>query len=113
MTWDNLWARVFMSTTERKGIDMSEYDEVSDTSYDAYLEGVAHTQEQKALTELEQGMDNIAQQGITLGKVQVANIAMGHLVDIMAVTNESLVIEAIQKAANELAAIVNEEMGQE
>ena len=79
-----------MSTTERKGIDMSEYDEVSDTSYDAYLEGVAHTQEQKALTELEQGMDNIAQQGITLGKVQVANIAMGHLVDIMAVTNESL-----------------------
>jgi len=92
---------------------MSEYDEVSDTAYDAYIEGVAHTQEQNARIEISEGIENIAQQGITLGKVQVANIAMGHLVDIMAVTNESLVIEAIQKAAHELAAIVNEETGQE
>lgn len=57
---------------------------------------------------IETGIEDIAQQGVALGKVTVANIAMGHLVDIMAVTNESLVREAIQKAAHELAAIVNE-----
>lgn len=91
---------------------MSEYDEVSDTSYDAYLEGVAHTQEQNARIEIDERIDNLAEQGIALGKVQVANIAMGHLVDIMSVTNEALVIEAIQKAANELVAIVNEETEQ-
>lgn len=57
---------------------------------------------------IETGIEDIAQTGVSLGKVTVANIAMGHLVDIMAVTNESLVREAIQKAAHELAAIVNE-----
>ncbi len=57
---------------------------------------------------IETGIEDIAQQGVSLGKVTVANIAMGHLVDIMAVTNESLVREAIQKAAHELAAIVSE-----
>lgn len=102
-----------MSTTERKGLDMSEYDEVSDTSYDAYLEGVAHTQEQNARIGISEGIENLAEQGIALGKVQVANISLGHLVDIMAVTNETLVIEAIQKAAHELMAIVNEATGQE
>ena len=102
-----------MSTTERKGLDLSEYDEVSDTSYDAYLEGVAHTQEQNARIGISEGIEILAEQGIALGKVQVANISLGHLVDIMAVTNETLVIEAIQKAAHELMAIVNEATGQE
>mgnify|MGYP001491577945 CR=1 FL=1 len=91
---------------------MSEYDEVSDTSYDAYLEGVAHTQEQNARIEIDERIDILAEKGIALGRLQVANISLGHLVDIMAVTNETLVIEAIQKAAIELAAIVNEETEQ-
>ena len=89
MTWDNLWARVFKSTTERKGIDMSIDNE-----------NISRV--------IETGIEDIAQTGVSLGKVTVANIAMGHLVDIMALTNESLVREAIQKAAHELAAIVNE-----
>ena len=43
---------------------------------------------------IETGIEDIAQTGVSLGKVTVANIAMGHLVDIMALTNESLVREA-------------------